>query len=137
MGQGVQAGVGVRFPLGQQIGQVARSQGGVEVFLGQGANIVGKGGKIFPLRLQALQVRRVQRVALLAPVVLQGFGQALGLVGLQGFVQQAAAVQRMFAQHALAPGINGEDGGIVHALGGQLQPPGGLLALGGFGVGGQ
>ena len=44
---------------------------------------------------------------------------------------------RGFAQHALAPGINGEDGGIVHALGGQLQPPGGLLALGGFGVGGQ
>ena len=97
----------------------------------------GKGGKIFPLRLQALQVWRVQRVALLAPVVLQGFGQALGLVGLQGFVQQAATVQRMLAQHALAPGINGEDGGIVHALGGQLQPPGGLFALGGFGVGGQ
>ena len=33
----------------------------------------------------------------------------------------------MFAQHALAPGIDGEDGGFVHGLGGHHQAMGGLL----------
>ena len=70
-----------------------------------------------------------KRVALLTPVVLRGFGLALAFIGFQRFVKQIAAVKRMFAQHALAPGIDGVNGCIVHALRGHIQTPGGSVAL--------
>jgi hypothetical protein len=41
-----------------------------------------------------------------------------------------AAVEGVLAQHALAPGVDGVHGRVVHGLGGHRQAPGGLLARG-------
>ena len=65
-----------------------------------------------------------QRVALLAPVVLRGLGLSLAFVRLQRFVEEVAAVEGMLAQHALAPGVDGVDGRVVHAFGRHGQAPG-------------
>ena len=70
-----------------------------------------------------------KRVALLTPVVLRGFGLALAFIGFQRFVKQIAAVKSVLAQHALAPGVDGVDGSIVHALRGHIESPGGSIAL--------
>ena len=76
-----------------------------------------------------------QWVALLTPVVLRGLGLALAFIGLQRFIKQVAAVKSMFAQHALAPGVDGVDGGIVHTLRSHVEPPCGGVARLAFGVG--
>ena len=70
-----------------------------------------------------------QRVALLAPVVLSSLQLTLAFIGFQRLVEQIAAVKRVLAQHALAPGVNGVNGGIVHALCRHIEPPGRLIAL--------
>ena len=71
-----------------------------------------------------------QAVALLAPVVLHGLGEQGFFIGHQLFVEQAGTVKGVLAQHALAPSVDGVDAGLVHALGGHGQSPGGLLARG-------
>ena len=78
-----------------------------------------------------------QAVALLAPVILHGLGEQGFFVGHQLLFKQAGAVKSVLAQHALAPGVNGVDAGVVHALSGHGQAPGGLLARGRVGVIGQ
>ena len=75
-----------------------------------------------------------QWVALLAPVVLRGLGLALAFIGLQRFIKQVAAVKSVFAQHALAPGVNGVDGSIIHALRSHIEPPCSSVARIAFGV---
>ena len=60
----------------------------------------------------------------MAPVVLRGFFQHRLLVGGELFVEQAGAVESMLAQHALAPGVDGVDGRVVHAFGRHCQTPG-------------
>lgn len=52
------------------------------------------------------------------------------LVGSQRLVEGVAAVEGMLAQHALAPGVDGEHRRVVHRLGGHRQPPRGLGACG-------
>ena len=68
-----------------------------------------------------LQGLAVQRVAVQAPVVAHHLGEQLAVVGLQLLGEQAAAVEGMLAQHALAPTVNGRDGRLVHPLGGAVQ----------------
>jgi hypothetical protein len=51
------------------------------------------------------------------------------LVGAEFFFVELAAVDGVLAQHALAPGINGEHGRFVHGFGGEREAPGGMLAL--------
>ena len=65
-----------------------------------------------------------------APVVLHRLAAQGLFVRHQGFVERLAAVESVLAQHALAPGIEGEDGSLVHGFGGHGHPPGGLLAAG-------
>lgn len=70
-----------------------------------------------------------QRIALHAvaeapPVVAHDLTQQLAVVGFQGLGEQAAAVEGMFAQHALAPAVNGRHRSLVHPLHGDFQAAG-------------
>ena len=38
------------------------------------------------------------------------------MIGFQGLSEQAAAVERMLAQHALTPAVDGRDRGFIHPL---------------------
>ena len=71
----------------------------------------------------------LQRIALPAPVVLHRFAEQGLFVGHQFFVEQTAAVKRVLPEGALCPGIDGEDAGLIHALGGHGEAPGCLLTL--------
>ena len=90
-------------------------------------------GHVAPDALHLRHQRRGHGVKLLTPVVLHGVEAQCGLVAHQLFFEQAAAVKGVLAQHALAPGVDGVDGGVVHGLRGQRQAVGGLLA--GFALG--
>ena len=72
---------------------------------------------------------------MLTPVVAHHFGKQLAVVGFQGLAEQAAAVEGVLAQHALAPAVNGRHRRLVHPLRGQLQAPGALRPFGGGEVG--
>ncbi|KWV88091.1 hypothetical protein PFLmoz3_02291 [Pseudomonas fluorescens] len=63
----------------------------------------------------------VHWVAEQSPVVAQHFAQQVAMVGFQGLCEQAAAVERMFAQHALAPTVDRGDCGFIHPLRGDVQ----------------
>ncbi|CRM74740.1 hypothetical protein [Pseudomonas sp. 22 E 5] len=63
----------------------------------------------------------MHRVAEQPPVIAQHFAEQVAVVGFQGLGEQAAAVERVFAQHALAPTVDGRDRGFVHPLGGDVQ----------------
>ncbi|MNM65164.1 hypothetical protein D3C81_765900 [compost metagenome] len=70
-----------------------------------------------------------QRVALHAiaeapPVIAHDLAQQLAVVGFQGLGEQAAAVEGMLAQHALAPAMDGRYRSLVHPLHGDFQPAG-------------
>ncbi len=90
-----------------------------------------------PLRERELQRLAGERVAVLAPVVLRGLGQQHALVGGELLVEGVAAVEGVLAQHALAPGVDGEHRRVVHGLGRHRQAPGGVAARGRVGVGGE
>ncbi len=87
-----------------------------------------------PLLCDPVQCRALQGVAMLPPVVAHDLGQQLAVIGLQGLAEQAAAVEGMLTQHALAPAMNGGDGRLVHPLRGQLQAPGAIEPPGGVEV---
>ena len=89
-----------------------------------------------PLRQHGGQRLALQRVDLAAPPVAQRLAAQLGLVGHELLVEAAATVEGVFAQHALAPGVDGVHGRLVHGVGGAQQQPQGGLALGGGGAGG-
>ena len=82
---------------------------------------------VFPDRGKRGKARRIQRIDLLAPVIAHGFLPQCGLVVAKLVIKGLAAIQRVFAQHALTPGINRVHGGFIHRLGSQRQPPAGLL----------
>ena len=63
----------------------------------------------------------VHRVAEQPPIVAQHFAEQVTMVGFQGLGEQAATVERMFAQHALAPTVDGRDRRFVHPLRGDIQ----------------
>ena len=99
-------GIGVGCGLGQQIAHVGHQR-----------------IHIAPHGQHLREGRFGQGIAALAPVVVRGFGAQRNFVGHQGFVKQTAAVKSVLTQHALAPGVNREDGGFVHALRRDVQEP--------------
>ncbi len=117
------------------IGQRALARAGGQRLLGQAAHVGDQRLHAAPDGEHGVECVAAQRIALLAPVVLRGLGLHGTLVGSQLFVEQAAAVERVFAQHALAPGVDGVDGRVVHAFGGHGQAPGGAGAQRPVGVG--
>ena len=88
--------------------------------------------RLLPLLHHPAQRRPLQAVTLLAPVIPRHVGQQLAVVGLQLLGEQAAAVEGMLAQHALAPAVNGRDRCLIHPLGGDIQASGarGMIFLG-------
>ena len=127
-----------RLPLAQHaICQGARARAFGHVLRHQAAHVGDQGVHAPPDREHRVERLARQRVALLAPVVLRGLGLHGALVGAEFLVEQAAAVESMLAQHALAPGVDGVHGRVVHALCGQCQAPGGLGARRTLGVAGQ
>ncbi|MNZ54156.1 hypothetical protein D3C78_720500 [compost metagenome] len=62
-----------------------------------------------------------ERVEVAPPVVAHGFGEQFALVGGEVLGEQAAAVEGVLAQHAVAPAVDGRDGGLVHPFGGEAQ----------------
>ncbi|RMM03842.1 hypothetical protein APX70_08565 [Pseudomonas syringae pv. maculicola] len=58
------------------------------------------------------------------PVIAQDFAEQVTVIGFEGLGEQAAAVESMLAQHALAPAVDGRDGGFVHPLRGDVQTAG-------------
>ena len=119
------------------IGQRARATAGRQGLLGQLLHVAHQGIDIAPHVQHGIQRFAAQRVALLAPVVLCGFSVDGVLIGAEFFVKQAAAVKRVFAQHALAPSVDGVHRRVVHAFGRHRQTPSSAAALGAFGVGGE
>ena len=113
---------------GDAFGQRAVASAGGQRGLGQLAHFFHQRVHVFPEAQHGVDTFCIQWIALLAPVVLGGFGLHGALVGVQFLVKQAAAVKGVLAQHALAPGVDGVDGGIVHAFGRHGQAPGGVLA---------
>jgi hypothetical protein len=99
------------------------------------AHVLDEGVHVGPLREYELQRLAGERVAVLAPVVLRGLGQQHALVGGELLVEGVAAVEGVFAQHALAPGVDGEHRRVVHGRGRHRQAPGGVAARGRVGVG--
>ena len=104
----------------------------------QGLGVASQRIDIAPDRQRGVPGRARQRVELGAPVVACGLGQQRGLVAGELFIEQAAGVERMLAQHALAPGVDGVHRRVVHALGRHRKTPGcGLARRAGWVVGQQ
>ena len=66
-----------------------------------------------------LQIKRRQKRA---PVIAHDFRAQLALVGFERLRKQAVAVERVLAQHAVAPAMNRGDRGFIHPFRGELQP---------------
>ena len=146
--QPVQQGVGALCPaglerlrrgqcLGQGLSQRGRVRPGRQLTVPQGLQRLGQLFRRAPAPQHHRQGVAVQRVDLLAPHILHGGVAQCRFVGLQFFIEQAAAVEGMFTQHALTPGVDGVHGRVVHGVGGGGQAPGGLGACLAFGIGGQ
>ena len=58
---------------------------------------------------------------------MHGLRGEFAFVGQQVFVEGMTAVEGVFAQHALAPGVDGEHGRAIHRLRRHRQAPGGGL----------
>ena len=112
-----------------QLAQTASSRLCRNIFTRQRLHVANQGAHMRPDAQNFFQQLTRQRITLLAPVVLRGFHLALAFIGLQRFIKQVAAIKSMFAQHALAPGINGVNGSVIHALRRHVEPPGCVLAL--------
>jgi len=81
-------------------------------------------GRATPVVAHPVERIVVHRVAKQPPVVAQHFAEQVAVVGFQGLGEQAAAVKGVFAQHALAPTVDGRNGGFVHPLRGDVQTVG-------------
>ena len=94
----------------------------------QRAQGIGQGVRRWPVAGQQGKLGIGQGVNKSAPVVAHCFVVALAVVLIQGFVKQIAAVQRVFAQHAQAPAVDGGNRRVVEQIGRQRQADGRLLA---------
>ncbi|MNF84352.1 hypothetical protein D3C84_667090 [compost metagenome] len=74
-----------------------------------------------PVAANPIQRIALHRVAEHSPVIAQDLAQQIAVIGFQGLGEQAATVERVLAQHALAPTVDGRNGGFVHPLGGDIQ----------------
>ena len=123
------------FGRAQTIGQTALARSQRQFGGGERAGVVDQSVDIWPNAKHPLQKLRVQRIHLLAPVVARSLGAQGLFVGAQLFVKQRSTVKGVLAQHALAPGVDGLDGRVVHAFGRVGQPPGRLFTRWAGGVG--
>ncbi|MNI02207.1 hypothetical protein D3C73_550730 [compost metagenome] len=83
-----------------------------------------------PIAAHPIQRITLHRVAEQPPVIAQDLPQQIAVVGFQGLGKQAAAVEGVLAQHALAPTVDSRHCCLVHPLGGDIQAvcaPGPLL----------
>ena len=127
----------LRFALGQRRTEHLRQRarrGVCQRHGHQGTHVFLQRGHIAPNPLHLRHQRCGHGVELLTPVVLHGLQPQRGFVADQLLFKQAAAVKGVLAQHALAPGVDGVDGRIVHGLRGQRQSVRCLFAGLAFGV---
>ena len=101
-------------------------RGGVQPFgmVDQAPQGLLQGGGISPPAPHLADVLQAQGHHEGAPVVAHHLGVQVALVGFQGLGKEAAAVEGMLPQHAVAPGVDGGNRRLVHPLRGQLQPVG-------------
>ena len=77
-----------------------------------------------PVGAYPVQCIAVHGVAKQPPVITQYFAQQVAVVGFQSLGKQAATVEGMLAQHALAPTVNGRNRSFIHPLGGDIETSG-------------
>ena len=106
-----------------QRAQAGLRRGGGQRRIQQLARIVGQRRDVFPDAERHVERATGQRIELTAPEILRRIELHCALVGIQFFVERGAAVEGVLAQHALAPGVDGVHGGVVHALRRHRQPP--------------
>ncbi|MNJ26631.1 hypothetical protein D3C77_211200 [compost metagenome] len=87
----------------------------------QGAHPRQQGIRADPVTTHPGQGIAVHAVAKAPPVVAHDLAKQFAMVGFQGLGKQAATVERMFAQHALTPAVNGRDSRLVHPLRSDVQ----------------
>ena len=128
--------IGPRRPRRLQPGQLGSPPGaGVGQRFGRrrrGVEQVDVGEQAVECRQQRLRagppqdhLRRqgdVERCEKRAPVIAHRCQPLLALVGLEGLREQAATVEGVFAQHAVAPAVDRRHRRLVHPFGGELQP---------------
>ena len=127
----------MRVARGQGRAEHLRQRAGGSVGQGhghQGAHVLFQRRHIAPNAQHLCHQGCAHGVELLTPVVLYRFKAQRSFVAHQVFFKQAAAVEGVFAQHALAPGVDGVHGRVVHGLRRQRQAMRGLLAQLAFGV---
>ena len=105
-------------PDGGRLRQFAQQRAQGVGQLVRGGPVHGHGGK----------VGVGQRIDKGAPVVAHAVGVARAVVAVQAFVKQIAAVQRVLAQHAQTPAVDGRNRRVVQQIGRQRQPPRRLFA---------
>jgi len=79
--------------------------------------------RVGPQRADPRAVFAFEHEAMLAPVVAHRLGQQRAFVAVHLLHQRMAAVERVLAQHALAPAVDGEHRCLVHPLRGKFQLP--------------
>ena len=128
--------IGPRRPRRLQPGQLGSPPGaGVGQRFGRrrrGVEQVDVGEQAIECRQQRLRagppqdhLRRrgdVERCEKRTPVIAHRCQPLLALVGLEGLREQAATVEGVFAQHAVAPAVDRRHRRLVHPFGGELQP---------------
>ncbi len=73
----------------------------------------------FPVAQGLVHQRRRQRIDKGAPVIPGDLVQQFALVGFEGEFEQAAAVEGVLAEHAVAETVDGRYRRLVHPFGGQ------------------
>ncbi len=107
---------------GDQFGRLLGRDGTVAAK--QGAHPWQQGRGAAPVGAHPVQGIAGHRVTEASPVIAQHFTEQIAVVGFQGLGEQAAAVEGVFAQHALAPTVDGRHRGFVHPLRGDVQAAG-------------
>ena len=96
----------------------------------QGLELVEQRLRVCAQRLQSAQLVQGHAVKPGAPIVLHGRQAQCIAVFHAALLEQTGAVKSVLLQHAAAPAVDGEDGGVVHPLRRQVQ----ALGAGGPGL---
>ena len=111
-------------PLLQAFGDQLR-----RLFTGEGVALAGEqpadsrqqGRRPAPIAAHPVQRIALHRITEQPPVIAQDFTEQIAVVGFQGLGKQAAAVEGVLAQHALAPTVDGRHRRLIHPLRGDVQ----------------
>ncbi|MNF62558.1 hypothetical protein D3C84_442420 [compost metagenome] len=74
-----------------------------------------------PITAHPIQRIALHRVTKQSPVIAQNLAEQITVIGFQGLGKQAATVERVLAQHALTPTVDGRDSCFVHPLSSDVQ----------------